>query len=62
MGKDLKYEMVDHYSGRPGHDPRYMLCGKKIREMGWEMPVDFEKSLEKTINWSLANTRWLDWE
>jgi dTDP-glucose 4,6-dehydratase len=61
MRKSLRYELVDHYSGRPGHDPRYMLDGSKLREMGWEMPKTFDQSLEKTIRWSLENPRWLEW-
>lgn len=61
MKKDLKFKLVDYYEDRPGHDPRYMLDGSKIHDMGWDMPVDFTKSLKKTIEWSLANTRWLDW-
>lgn len=62
MGKPLKYELVDHYADRPGHDFRYMIDGSKIREQGWEMPIDFEHSLKKTIEWSLAHDRWLRWE
>lgn len=62
MRKDLKYEMVDHYSGRPGHDPRYMLDGTKLREMGWEMPKTFDQSLKKTIEWSMEHPKWLEWK
>ena len=62
MDQPLDIKMVDHYSGRPGHDPRYMLDGTKMAEMGWIAPVDFEHSLEKTIHWSLENPRWLNWE
>jgi len=62
MGKNLNYELVDYYADRPGHDPRYMLDGTKINDMGWYCPVDFEASLEKTITWSLLHPRWLDWE
>jgi dTDP-glucose 4,6-dehydratase len=62
MGKSLYYDLIDHYSERPGHDPRYMLDGTKLSKMGWECPVDFEASLEKTITWSLEHPRWLDWD
>jgi len=51
--KELKYEMVDFHSSRPGHDLRYGLDGEKMRKMGWKLPVSFEKSLEKTIKWEL---------
>lgn len=63
MGQGIAYEMEDYYnSERAGHDPRYMIDGTKLREMGWQMPVDFDLSLEKTINWSIDNPRWLDWQ
>jgi dTDP-D-glucose 4,6-dehydratase len=61
MGKELEYRMVEHYADRPGHDPRYMLDGTKLRNLGWHMPVGFEASLKKTIKWSLAHERWLEW-
>ena len=61
LGKELKYEMVDFHSSRPGHDLRYALDGTKLRELGWHIPKDFEHSLEKTINWYLSNPKWCDW-
>ena len=60
VGKPLVYEMVDFHSSRPGHDLRYALDGSKMKEMGWEVPIHFEKSLEKTIKWMLDNPRWLE--
>ena len=53
IGKELKYEMVDFHSSRPGHDLRYGLDGEKMEKMGWKLPISFEKSLEKTIIWEL---------
>jgi len=60
LGKELKYEMVDFHSSRPGHDLRYALDGTKMKDMGWDIPMTFEQSLEKTIKWTLANPKWLD--
>ena len=60
MNKELKYEMVDFHSDRPGHDLRYGLDGSKIKELGWILPIDFEKSLEKTVLWTLQNEQWLE--
>lgn len=57
VGKPLNYEMVDFHSSRPGHDMRYALDGSKMKELGWEPPKSFEKSLEKTIKWTLENRR-----
>jgi len=59
LGKELKYEMVDFHSSRPGHDLRYGLDGSKLRAMGFEYPKTFEQSLEKTIKWYLENPKWL---
>lgn len=60
LGKPLQYEMVDFHSSRPGHDLRYALDGEKMLRLGWEPPVDFEKSLERTIQWTLDNPKWIE--
>lgn len=62
LNKSLKYEMVDFHSSRPGHDLRYSLDGSKLKEMGFEYPLNLEQSLEKTIKWYLKdnNQRWLN--
>src|ERR1035437_2333208 len=54
LGKELKYEMVDFHSSRPGHDLRYGLDGSLIKGEGWTAPVDFEGSMRHTIEWTLA--------
>ena len=56
--KELFYDMVDFHSARPGHDLRYALDGSKMQAMGWK-PQPIEKRLEQTVDWTLANTRWL---
>ena len=54
-------EMVDFHSTRPGHDLRYALDGRKLKELGWEPPKTFDESLERTIKWMInpANMSWL---
>lgn len=59
LGKELKYELVNFHESRPGHDSRYALDGSKLFNLGFELPIDFEKSLENTIKWTLANPEWL---
>lgn len=59
MGKELKYELIDFHLGRPGHDRRYALDGTKLKEAGWTAPMPFEQSLQKSIEWTLANPLWL---
>ncbi len=60
LAKELKYEMVDFHSSRPGHDLRYALDGTKLKEMGLEYPLNFEQSLEKTVKWTLEHQKWLN--
>ena len=60
MNKDLQYELVDFHSDRPGHDLRYGLDGSKLFQMGFELPVNFEESLKKMVNWTLENQKWLE--
>jgi dTDP-glucose 4,6-dehydratase len=60
LNKELKYEMIDFHSSRPGHDLRYGLDGKKIYALGWNPTFDFKKSLEKTVLWTLNNLEWLE--
>lgn len=60
MNKELDYEMVDFHSDRPGHDLRYGLDGSKLFDMGFKLPVDFEESLRKTVEWTLDNQKWLE--
>ena len=59
QGRELHYKLVDFHSCRPGHDLRYALSGEKMADMGWKPKVIFEQSLEKVVNWTLANPRWL---
>lgn len=60
MNKELDYEMVDFHSDRPGHDLRYGLDGNKLFSMGFNLPLNFEESLEKTVKWTLENQKWLE--
>lgn len=55
MGKELKYHLVDFHSTRAGHDRRYALDGTKLKEKGWNPPMDLETSMKKYIDWSLKN-------
>ena len=57
---DLNYELIDFHSSRPGHDLRYGLDGTKLFEMGFKLPLNFEESLKKTVEWTLQNTKWLE--
>jgi len=60
VGKPINYELTDFHSARPGHDLRYGLDGSKMKELGYAIPTTFDKSLEKTILWTLNNRKWIE--
>ena len=60
MNKTLDYEMVNFHKTRPGHDLRYGLDGTKLFNMGFKLPLNFEESLKKTVEWTLDNQKWLE--
>ena len=59
MDKELKYEIVDFHSSRPGHDLRYALDGEKMASMGWDVPLTIEQTLKSVVEWTLNNPKWL---
>lgn len=58
-GCELKFEMVDFHSSRPGHDLRYAMDGSKMESIGWKAPIPLEDSLRQTVRWTLAHREWL---
>lgn len=59
LGKPAKYELTNWHASRPGHDLRYALDGSRLREMGWNIPVNFWNSLDRVVRWSLKHPKWL---
>jgi len=59
MKMPLNYEMINFHETRPGHDMRYGLDGTKLKKMGWSLPINFEDSFKKTIEWTIANQKWI---
>jgi len=59
QGKDLKYEMVDFHSSRPGHDLRYGLDGGLMRSLGWEPKIAFSERIKQVNEWFLSQPKWL---
>ena len=61
MGKELRYEIVDFHSSRPGHDLRYALNGDKMEKLGWETPLTIDETIKNVVQWTLKseNKRWL---
>jgi dTDP-glucose 4,6-dehydratase len=53
--------LITYVKDRAGHDLRYAIDASKIKnELDWEPSLQFEEGLEKTVDWYLSNTKWLD--
>ena len=59
QSKNLKYEMVDFHSSRPGHDLRYALDGQLMQQLGWSPKISIDERINQVVEWSLKNNRWL---
>lgn len=54
-------DLITFVKDRPGHDKRYAIDATKInKELNWKPSVTFEEGLNKTIDWYLENTEWLN--
>lgn len=54
-------QLITYVTDRPGHDMRYAIDSTKLhKELGWSPIPDFSDGLEKTVDWYLSNTKWLD--
>jgi dTDP-glucose 4,6-dehydratase len=54
-------ELITFVKDRAGHDLRYAIDSSKLKhELGWEPSLHFEEGIEKTVDWYLANTSWLE--
>lgn len=49
LGKEIKYQLTDAHSERPGHDVRYGLDGTKLAEAGWKPTQNFDEKLKETV-------------
>ncbi|HVZ89145.1 MAG TPA: dTDP-glucose 4,6-dehydratase [Polyangia bacterium] len=53
--------LIRHVPDRPGHDRRYAMNARKIREqLGWRPRHGFEQGLADTVAWYRANGAWSD--
>ena len=59
QNKELKYEMIDFHSSRPGHDLRYSLDGSYMKSLGWEPKIALSERIKQVVTWTLENDRWL---
>lgn len=53
--------LITFVADRPGHDRRYAIDASKIeRELGWSPTVTFEQGIERTVDWYLDNSGWVE--
>lgn len=53
--------LISYVKDRAGHDLRYAIDATKLtNELGWKPSLQFEKGLEKTVDWYLQNEEWIN--
>ena len=50
--------LIHPVKDRPGHDRRYSLDAKKVRQLGWAPKHPFGKALEATVTWYRGHEAW----
>ena len=54
-------KLITYVKDRAGHDLRYAIDSTKLQnELGWTPSLQFAEGLEKTVEWYLENTEWLE--
>lgn len=54
-------KLITYVTDRAGHDLRYAIDSSKLqKELGWRPSVTFEQGLGMTVDWYLANEKWLE--
>lgn len=54
-------KLITYVKDRAGHDMRYAIDASKIEnELNWRPSVTFEEGLDKTVDWYLDNTDWIE--
>jgi dTDP-glucose 4,6-dehydratase len=54
-------KLITYVKDRPGHDLRYAIDSSKLqKELGWSPIPEFAAGLEKTVDWYLSNSKWLE--
>lgn len=51
-------EMIQFVEDRKGHDKRYSIDARKIKELGFAPTLSFDQRLRETIEWYVGNAWW----
>lgn len=57
--RQLRYQLVDFHSSRPGHDLRYSLDGSLMERLGWKPRRTLTNTIKDLVDWYKCNQRWL---
>ena len=58
---DSYINLISYVEDRPGHDKRYALDIKKIRNnLGWQPKYSYKDALKSTVEWYLSNKKWCE--
>jgi dTDP-glucose 4,6-dehydratase len=60
QNKELKYELIDFHTSRPGHDLRYALDGSYMESLGWVPSVSIQERITQVVRWSLEHMEWVN--
>jgi dTDP-glucose 4,6-dehydratase len=54
-------KLITFVTDRAGHDLRYAIDSSKLqKELGWKPSLTFEQGLRMTVDWYMANEKWLE--
>lgn len=54
-------DLITFVKDRPGHDRRYAInCDKIKKKLGWQISVNFEEGIKKTVKWYLSHRDWIE--
>lgn len=61
VDSSIDEKLIKHITDRKGHDRRYGIDPRKIRqELGWKPETMFAEGIRKTIDWYLENRQWME--
>ncbi len=50
--------LIQSVKDRLGHDRRYAIDSKKLKDLGWKEKFSFDQSLRETVLWYRSNAAW----
>jgi dTDP-glucose 4,6-dehydratase len=63
LGREIgdSAKLITFVKDRAGHDMRYAVDASKLsKELDWKPSLQFEEGIEKTVDWYLDNTDWME--